>query len=181
MANTFTLIGTTTVGAGGSSSIGFSAIPATYTDLMIVGAIKTNRASSNDFIKGYFNADQTDGNYSGYLAYGSATGTATGVTFAGAGAPRYFGECAGDNANVTNNFSSTYIYIQDYATAGITKCYVAEGGQSAWGASNQQIVGFGIGRWSGTDAINAVTFVPGVQTLWLQHSTLSLYGVKGSN
>ena len=82
---------------------------------------------------------------------------------------------------MTNNFSSTYIYIQDYATAGITKSYSTEGGQSAWGGTNVQIVSFGIGRWSGTDAINAVTFVPGVQTLWLQHSTLSLYGVKGSN
>ena len=181
MANTITLIKTTTVGAGGISSISFGSIPATYTDLMIVGAVKTNRNATNDFIKGYFNTDQTDGNYSGYLAYGSATGTATGVTFAGASAPRYFNECSGDTANVTNNFSSTYIYIQDYATAGITKSYSTEGGHSAHGGTNSQIVSFGIGRWSGTDAINAVTFVPGVQTLWLQHSTLSLYGVKGSN
>lgn len=181
MANTFTLIGTTTIGAGGSSSIGFSSIPATYTDLMIVGAIKTNRNASNDFIKGYFNTDQTDGNYSGYLAYGSATGAPAAGTFAALGAPRYFGECAGDTNAVTNNFSSTYIYIQDYATAGITKCYVAEGGQNAWGGSNAQIVSTAIGRWTGTAAINAVTFVPGVQTLWLQYSTLSLYGIKGSN
>jgi hypothetical protein len=181
MATTLTLIGTTTIGAGGSSSIGFSSIPATYTDLMIVGAIKTNRTTSNDFIKGYFNTDQTDNNYTGYLAYGSATGTASGVTYAGATAPRYFGECAGDNSSVTNNFSSTYIYIQDYGTAGITKCWIGEGGQSAWGGTNAQIISNSIGRWSGTAAINAVTFVPGVQTLWLQHSTLSLYGVKGSN
>lgn len=181
MANTFTLIGTTTIGAGGSSSIGFSSIPATYTDLMIVGAIKTNRANPNDFIKGYFNTDQTDGNYAGYLSYGSATGSPTSLTFAGASAPRYFGECCGDTGAVTNNFSSTYIYIQDYATVGITKCYVSEGGQNAWGGTNNQIISTAIGRWSGTAAINAVTFVPGVQTLWLQHSTLSLYGIKGSN
>ena len=35
MANTFQLISSTTVGAGGASSIDFTSIPSTYTDLVI--------------------------------------------------------------------------------------------------------------------------------------------------
>ena len=36
MANTYTLISSVTVGSGGASSIDFTSIPATYTDLCLV-------------------------------------------------------------------------------------------------------------------------------------------------
>lgn len=177
MANTHILISTTTLSST-NSIIGFSSIPQIYTDLLILGSVKTSRTGANDFIKGYFNTDQTDANYSGYLNYGGNTGTATGVTFAGAGAPRYFGDVPADQSGDALSFSATKIYIPDY-TSNQTKCWVAESAELA--ASTTQLITMSIGRWSGTAPITDINFVCGVTGPWKANSTFSLYGIKGSN
>ena len=53
--NSYYQIGTTTVGAGGSSSITFSSIPATYTHLQIRG-IASNTANVNEGYRFRFNS-----------------------------------------------------------------------------------------------------------------------------
>ncbi len=50
-------IATTTVGAGGTSTITFSSIPSTYTHLQIRGIGRSDAASGNSWI--YLRADQT--------------------------------------------------------------------------------------------------------------------------
>jgi hypothetical protein len=47
MANTYTLIASSTVSAGGVSSIDFTSIPSTYTDLCLKLSIRT--AASSDY------------------------------------------------------------------------------------------------------------------------------------
>ena len=42
MADTYTLISSVTVGAGGASSIDFTSIPATYTDLLVKFSLRTD-------------------------------------------------------------------------------------------------------------------------------------------
>lgn len=178
MANTFTLIGTVTVGAGGASVIAFNTIPSTYTDLQIFGSVKSSRNANNDFVKGYFNADTTDANYDGYLNYNTST-AGTGSTFSAAGAPRYFGECNGNPASNSQSFSALSIFIPNYRGS-TTKAYTAESGQLS-NTGTTQLISYGTGRWSGTAAITDLTFLPGVTGPWLQYSTMSLYGIKGSN
>jgi len=45
MANTFELIASSTVGAGGAANIDFTSIPATFTDLYLVVSGRTNRST----------------------------------------------------------------------------------------------------------------------------------------
>lgn len=177
MAETFTLIETYTVPSGGINTITFSNIPQTYTDLMILASVKTSRNADNDFIKGYFNADTTDGNYAGFLNYNGG-GNIAGGSFSALGAPRYFGDVPANGTNSTNHFSSTRIWIHGY-TDSYVKPYGAESGQG--GNSANQLLTYANGRWNGTAAITSVSFTAGVTGPWLQHSTMSLYGIKGSN
>ena len=179
MAETFTLISTYTVPASQTiCTITFTAIPQTYTDLMLLGSLKTSRDANNDFIKGYFNADTTDGNYTGYLNYNGASNNIAGGTFASLGAPRYFGDVPANNANATNWFSGTRVWIHGY-TDSYAKSYGAEGCQGNNGAT--QLLTYANGRWSGTAPITDISFTCGVTGPWREFSTISLYGIKGSN
>ena len=45
---TFIQIATTTVGSGGAADITFSSIPATYTDLLLLTSIRTNRTGTEE-------------------------------------------------------------------------------------------------------------------------------------
>jgi hypothetical protein len=177
MANTFQLIETYTVPSGGIATITFSNIPQIYTDLMILGSVKTSRTSNNDFIKGYFNSDTTDANYTGFINY-QGTNVINGGTFAALSAPRYFGDVPGNNGPTTNFFSQTRIWINGY-TDSYPKTYGSESGQNA--DSGTQLLTYASGRWSGTSPITSISFTCGVTGPWREFSTLSLYGIKGSN
>lgn len=179
MANTLKLIKTHTVGSGGESIITFNNIPQTYTDLMILGSVKTSRNSANDFIKGYFNSDTADGNYTGFLNY-NTTGAISGVSFAGASAPRYFGDVPGNSAGVASMFSQTRIWINGYSDSN-TKSYGSESGQNSAVSGTTQLLTYSQGRWGGTSAITSISFTCGVTGPWVEFSTMSLYGIQGSN
>ena len=63
MPNTFTLIASSTVGAGGASSIDFTSIPSTYTDLVIKASLRSDRnTGSATYLTITFNND-TGSNY----------------------------------------------------------------------------------------------------------------------
>ena len=179
MANTLKLIKTYTVGSGGESIITFNNIPQTFTDLMILGSVKTSRNAANDFIKGYFNSDTTDGNYTGFLNY-NTTGAISGVSFAGASAPRYFGDVPGNSVGVASMFSQTRIWINGYSDSN-TKSYGSESGQNSAVSGTTQLLTYSQGRWAGTSAITSISFTCGVTGPWVEFSTMSLYGIQGSN
>ena len=58
MANTFVLLASTTVGSGGASSIDFTSIPATYTDLVVKVSGRIDYAQTGDYFKITFNLCQ---------------------------------------------------------------------------------------------------------------------------
>ena len=62
MANTYTLISSVTVGSGGASSIEFTSIPSTYTDLLLnfSGRSNTNQASGGFACKIEFNGSSSN-------------------------------------------------------------------------------------------------------------------------
>jgi hypothetical protein len=69
MADTYTLISSVTVGAGGASSIDFTSIPATYTDLLIKVSARGASGASNITGTLRFNSD-AGSNYSALRVYG---------------------------------------------------------------------------------------------------------------
>jgi hypothetical protein len=174
MANTMTLISSVTVGAGGASSIDFSSIPATYTDLCLKISGRTNRSLSVDGIALRFNNDLTSGNYTGIRFYGdgSAAGTDSGsATWDG----MPFMDAATSTASV---FGNAEVYIPNYT--GSTQKSISVDGVAENNATTVYM-GLGAGKWSGTSAINRITiYGQSAGATILQYSTAYLYGVKNA-
>jgi len=59
MADTFVKIATVTVGAGGATSIDFTSIPSTYTDLQLFASLRDNTSATGKDYKIEFNGVTT--------------------------------------------------------------------------------------------------------------------------
>ena len=143
MANTYTLISSVTVGAGGASSIDFTSIPATYTDLKLVQSCRISPATSYDYIVLEFNGDTTAANYNFIYLYGN------GATGSGSGNIKFGGYA--DAASATaSTFSNGEIYMPNYAGSNnksVSADSVTENNATAAFAR------FGAGLWSDSSAI----------------------------
>lgn len=171
MASTYELIYSATVGVLGATSIDFTSIPSTYTDLLVKLSGRTNRSLEVDGITIRFNNDTTAGNYSGRRIYGAGSGTpGSDTTYAG----MPFMDAATSTANV---FGNAEFYIPNYLSSN-QKSFSIDG----VGENNGTTVymGLGAGLWTGTAAINRVSIYPETGITILQYSTAYLYGVKSS-
>lgn len=165
MPNTFTLIASSTVGAGGAASIDFTSIPSTYTDLVLVCSLRVSRASvvNNTVIK--FNGSSTS--YSERVLYGN-----------GSSAGSYSDTQIYDVNNAANSTASTFansqFYIPNYA--GSTNKSVSNDSVSETNATaaTAQLVA---GLWSNTSAITSISLTDYSGTNFVQYSTAYLYGV----
>ena len=169
MPDTFVKIASVTVGSGGASSIDFTSIPSTYTDLCLKLSLRDNRASTADFILLSFNGSTTTFT-NRYLEGDGFNTPASGSTARAAG-------LANAATSTASTFSNTEIYIPNYAS-GNYKSYSADAvaennATTAW-------ADFHAGLWSNTAAINQVTISPNSGTLFNQYSTATLYGIKSS-
>ena len=174
MPDTFVKIASVTVGAGGSSSIDFTSIPSTYTDLCIKLSIRTNNNAVFDSAKINFNAD-TGSNYS--RLYLVAEGTAFN-NFSATGNAAYFPSYSLSAANATaSTFSNSEFYIPNYA--GSNQKSISMDATAETNAATAYL-GIHAGRWTGTAAINQITIAPSSGTLFNQYSTATLYGIKNS-
>jgi len=170
MATTFTLIASVAVGSGGASSIDFTSIPSTYTDLCLkISARSTANDAQNVFVK--FNSS-TSG-YSDKFLYGdgSTTGSTTsGNTSAGCA-------CVISGANYTSStFGNGEIYIPNYASSN-NKSFCSDSvSENNATLSYQQMFA---NLWSNTAAITSINlFLSGGN--FAQYSTATLYGIKKS-
>jgi len=169
MANpTFTLIASTTVGSGGASSVTFSSIPATYTDLKVVMSLRTNYAQNYDNFTMSINSSTTSftfrmlyGSGSSVGSYNSTTGNITDIDAAN---------------NTANTFSNLDIYIPNYTSAN-NKSYSVDSVQenNATLAYAEMVAGL----WSNTAAITSLTFTSNGGS-FVQYSTAYLYGINNS-
>lgn len=171
MANTYTLINSVTVGAGGTSSIDFNSIPSTYTDLVLVASTRSNRSTSaryTDSVNLKLNGVETNMTY-----YSIEAGA--GSAFTQSGAESYLGSTSMEN-NTTSTFGSLQVYIPNYAGSNyksVSSDTVGESNGTAYMGSSAVL-------WSQTAAVTSVGIRPGVGTAWLQYSTAYLYGIKNS-
>ena len=168
---TYQLISSVTVGSGGASSIDFTSIPATYTDLLVVCSIRYT-GTPNQI------ADVT------WIQFNSATTNQTSRMLGGAGNSTYsytdtkiFGQANGVSSTAST-FSNTTFYIPNYA--GSTNKSVSIDGvteNNATTAYDEMTAGL----WSNTAAITSITLKEygGTKTM-VQYSTAYLYGIKNS-
>jgi hypothetical protein len=182
VAGDYQSIATTTLGAGGASSITFSSIPATFQHLQIRVFAQTNRATfGGDGVQlqlGTTSAD-TGSNY----AYHDLSGN--GSTAGAQGQSTQTKILLGANAGVIGSsagsaFGVIVIDILDYADTNKYKTVRSLGGMD----DNSSSAGFGraadltSGLWMSTSATGTIKLMPFNGSNFNQYSSFALYGVK---
>jgi len=167
MANTFTKIASTTVGSGGASSVTFSSIPGTYTDLCLKYSIRntsTNptvialiNGSSSNFLRTYMvgsgsSVNSAVNDASNYIGYGSVS------------------------TDTTNTFANDELYISNY-TGSAFKPFMADNVNENNATTAYAYLAGNL--WSSTSAITSIDISMYGGNL-AQYSTLTLYGIKNS-
>jgi hypothetical protein len=172
-------IATTTVGSGGTSTISFTSIPATYTHLQIRGVAKgsVSYGGGGDSILMQLNSD-TGFNYAQHFLKGNGSAASAG---AGTSVSSInVGFITNNNTSVANMFGAVVIDLLDYANTSKYKTVRSLSGADTNGTlSNNDEIDFRSGLWQSTSAVNAITFsIPSAN--FAQYSQLALYGIKGA-
>lgn len=170
---TFTLIGSpVTVGAGGASSIDFTSIPSTYTDLVLKVSARSNTSSTLDTMLMYLNNNQSI-TYSWRFLRGDGSGASSSNSTSATGVFTGLIDAANNTASV---FANSEIYIPNYLSTNnksISVDSVHE--QNGTTAYSELIAGLA----PLTSAINRVTLVLASGS-FVQYSTAYLYGVSNA-
>ena len=170
MANTFELIASSTVGAGGAASIDFTSIPSTYTDLCVVASIRPTGAGF-DGCYIYLNNDQTSGRYTSRVLRSNSTTVASFV--GGDTSKTYIGELT---PNTSNTFSNISVWIPNYAGSNQKSMSIDSVGENNATDSYQVLTA---GLYNQTTAISQVSLRIASSNI-AQYSTAYLYGVKNA-
>lgn len=176
MANTYTLIASSTVGAGGAANISFTSIPATYTDLVVKFSAR-NVSSSNVFGIVGISLNGVTANLTAKILYGYGSGTGSLSASGNPGIWTYQ-----DSATSTaSTFGNGEVYIPNYAGS-TYKSMSLDGVNENNATDGRQTLTAGL--WSDTSAITSVqltSFDSGLAASnFAQYSTAYLYGVKSS-
>jgi hypothetical protein len=172
MPNTYTLIASSTVGAGGASSIDFTSIPSTYTDLIIKLSGRINSAGYDMHFSLRFNGNSSNA-YSFKRLIGYQT-TVSSYAETNETSLNLYSTLDGTTAT-SNTFGSVDLYIPNYTSSNTKSVSVDAATETN---SSDGYKSFYAGSWSGTSAITSITLIP--WTTFLQYSTAYLYGIKNS-
>ena len=163
MATTFKKIASVTVGSGGSSTIDFTAIPSTYTDLIMIVSGKASSVSQS--LRATFNGD-TASNYSTTFLSGNGT-AATSSRETSRSDGILFGVAT------TSGNSACIGQINDYSNTNTFKTLIGRRGSG----SNANVAA-DVGLWRNTAAINTIAItLDGSQNI-AAGSTFKLYGIE---
>ena len=174
MATTFTLIASSTVGAGGASFIDFSSIPSTYTDLVLyVSARSARTTGGTDGMRVEINNSTTNFSYRYLEGDGSNTASASGSTGIFALLPQN----GGSTGWTANTFCSTFVYFPNYA--GSTNKSFSVDTTTENNAATSYVNLFAQ-LWSQTTAINQLTLKSTNAQNFVQYSSAYLYGISNS-
>jgi hypothetical protein len=175
MANTFELIASSTVGAGGASSIDFTSIPSTFTDLCLKVSGRSSAAFTRRAMRLNINNSTTASDYADRYLLGS--GSAASSSADAAGSQSYIVAWDLPAASATSNtFANIEIYIPNYAVSAYKSISIdgvgEENGTTAY-------MGLVAGIYNQTTAINRLTVTPDSGN-FVEFSTAYLYGVKNA-
>lgn len=168
MPNTFIKISTVTVGSGGAANIDFTAIPSTYTDLILKVSSRTADAvNDSDPLVIRFNGSTS--NLSARAIYGSGSAAAS------------LNRASNSNIawtdtslNTASTFGSAEWYIPNYAGSAAKASSVDSVQENNATAAIAAVSGV---FWADTAAINQVTILSGNGANLSQYSTATLYGI----
>ena len=165
----FESVATTTVGAGGSSTVSFSSIPSTYKHLQIRGLSRATAGGIGAFFI-QFNSD-TGTNYADHRIEGNG---ATAYTDRNTSAIRALSGLQAGSTTGANIFGGSVVDVLDYQNTSKYKTIRALSGIDNNGSGN---IAFGSGLWMSTSAVTSITLIP-ENTAFAQYSSFALYGIK---
>ena len=168
MPTTYEPIAATTLGST-ASSITFSSIPASYTDLRLVLAVAST--STGAAIRFYLNNDQPFNSTYSYT-YLAANGTSTTSN-----------NSTSDGKILLNSVSNTSASNPSLYTVDIFS-YTGSTNKTVLGTTSQDYNGFGtveqvVGLWRNTTAINRIDLSVNTGTFSI-NTTATLYGIKNA-
>lgn len=165
MASTYTPIATQTLGSA-TSTVTFSSIPATYTDLVLVVSAKCNTGGSVGLISN-FNSD-LGANYSFTYLNGNGSSASSG---------RVSGTTLMAFCDLPASGSSAGVMtaqIMNYANTTTYKTVITRGNDAS--AVTQSLVNL----WRSTAAINRIDLAPNSGVQFAAGGTFTLYGIKAA-
>jgi hypothetical protein len=176
MPNTYVIIEKIVL-TSNQSSVSFTSIPQTYTDLTLHISARSNVTA---FLAGNSNLEfngSTTG-YSGVRIYADPGGSSS--PYADTGTPKWAGFVGGTGSSA-NTFSSCMIYIPNYTSSNY-KSWLVDVVVENNGAHGY--LGLGANLWSNSSAITSIQLkeiTSGPYTGdFLTNSTFTLYGIKNS-
>ena len=173
MPSTYTLIKGETL-ASSAASYTFTAIPSTFTDLVLRFSLRTNRTSTFDNIATQINGD-TATNYSNILLAGD--GSAATSSF-GSSLSIWRDQVTNGNDSTIDTFSNSELYIPNY-TSSTNKVASVFSVQENNAATNARIRANAY-LYRGTGSITSMVFTQTNGSSWLAGSSFYLYGIKNS-
>ena len=171
MANTFELIQAQTL-TSAQSSVTFTAIPQTYTDLKLVYSAR-NSGSADPWYQVLiqFNSDTTAANYPYRYLFGLSSGAGSG------NGNQAIGYSVSSSATAST-FSNGEIYITNYTNTTVDKSM--SGDVVNENNSTTNIMALYATKWQGTpDNIDSITLTQNANN-FVQYSSFYLYGIKNS-
>jgi hypothetical protein len=157
--------------ASAQTSITFSSIPQTFTDLYLVVSLRSSNGEGNTTL--LFNGSSSNYSHRNLEGTGSSTSssssTTAGLRFAGRTDP---------NTYTANTFANNSIYIPNY-TASVAKSVSVDSVQENNGTEAYQTLLAGL--WNDTSAITSMV-IGNFGGGFAQYSSATLYGItKGTN
>jgi hypothetical protein len=175
MPNTYTLIASVTVGSGGASTISFTSIPATYTDLVVKYSLRStaNDSGGSTPIDVRLTFNGSGSGYSERMLYGTGSSAASAAT---SGSYINWAGTQTNNSQTASTFASNDMYIPNYAGStnkSVSVDGVQENNATAAASRLTAIL------WSNTAAITSLQLAPDYGN-FAQYSTAVLYGINKS-
>ena len=174
MADTFVKIATVTVGAGGASSIDFTSIPSTYTDLCVKISTRDTSSAGSPNVKLTFNGSTSGYSNKRLLGYnGTNVASFSDTSIA-------YGIATLDNtsSHTSNTFTNSEIYVPNY-TSSNNKSFsldtVVENNSATVNA-----LGLYAQIWANSAVISSISMTPDGGFNFVQYSTATLYGISNS-
>lgn len=175
--NTLVKIQTVTVGSGGASSIDFTSIPSTYTDIYIVMSLRSAHTSTDDDWYMRINGVSTGGTYTNRRLYGNGSTASSASSTGGTSGAQIYGGWDNSAGGTASTFSNISIYIPNYASTSTYKSISIDGVQEANATTAYAYLNAAL--FQSNNAINQVTITSWNST-WAQYTTATLYGVTAT-
>lgn len=172
MPTTFTQIGTAQIVSTDTTTVEFTNIPATFTDLKVEINARTDGAGNVEMIVFTYNNNTSNRSsiaMEGRPASDSVASFTSSLLFMGnVNAP----------GQTASSFSNASLYIPNYAGSG-NKVSISEASMN--GTQNERGGAINYQRWADSTAITSIQFsLETTARKFVQYSTFYLYGIKNS-